>query len=219
MRRRWMAALPMLALAQATMAIERPEYEVLETREDFEIRHYAEYIVAEVDIDGGMRESGSSAFRILAGYIFGDNVAGEKMRMTAPVEASAPEDGVRMSMTAPVESQPGSGGMTTYAFVMEREYTLETLPQPVDPRIRIAVRPARTMAVRRYSGTWSEANYAEHRAALFAALDAAGVEAVAPPVWARYDSPMTPWFMRRNEVMVEVNWPRASGSAEPDRDG
>ena len=219
MQRRWIAALFLLALAQTTMAIEKPEYEVLMAGEEFEIRRYAEYIVAEVDIDAGMRESGNSAFRILAGYIFGNNVAGEKMRMTAPVEASASQDGVRMNMTAPVESQPGAEGTTTYAFVMERKYTLETLPQPVDPRIRIAVRPARTMAVRRYSGTWSEDNYAEHRTALFAALDAAGVERVGPPVWARYDAPMTPWFMRRNEVMVEVNWPQADAVAGPDRDG
>lgn len=219
MRRQWLAALLLLPLAQATMAIETPEYEVLVSDDDFEIRRYAEYIVAEVDIDADMRESGNSAFRILAGYIFGNNVAGEKMRMTAPVEASSPEDGVRMNMTAPVESQPGDAGTTTYAFVMERRYTLETLPKPVDPRIRIVVRPARTMAVRRYSGTWSEANYDEHRAALFDALDEAAVTTVGPPVWARYDAPMTPWFMRRNEVMVEVSWPRADGAAGPERDG
>ena len=89
MQRRWIAALFLLALAQTTMAIEKPEYEVLLASEEFEIRRYAEYIVAEVDIDAGMRESGNSAFRILAGYIFGNNVTGEKMRMTAPVEASA----------------------------------------------------------------------------------------------------------------------------------
>ena len=84
---------------------------------------------------------------------------------------------------------------------------------------QIAVRPARTMAVRRYSGTWSEANYDEHRAALFGALDKAGVTTIGPPVWARYNAPMTPWFMRRNEVMVEVSWPRADGAAGPERDG
>lgn len=188
------------------MAIETPDYEVLLTSDEFEIRRYAEYIVAEVDIDGGMREAGDSAFGILAGYIFGDNVAREKMRMTAPVEASATGRGERMQMTAPVESQPGDDGVTTYAFVMERKYTLETLPRPVDSRIRISVRPARTMAVRRYSGSWSEANYEEHRAALFEALAAAGIEAAGPPVWARYNAPVTPWFMRRNEVMVEVDW-------------
>ena len=213
------SVLLLLAMAQPTMAIEKPHYEVLLTAEGFEIRRYAEYIVAEVEIDGGMHESGNSAFRILAGYIFGNNVAGEKMRMTAPVEASAAEEGERMNMTAPVESQPGTDGTTTYAFVMERKYTLETLPEPVDPQIRIAVRPARTMAVRRYTGTWSEANYTEHRTALFEALEAAGLEPLGAPVWARYNAPVTPWFMRRNEVMVEVNWPPGTGAAGPDSDG
>ncbi len=219
MIRKTILVLALLVAGQTAMAIEEPEYDVLLTGEDFEIRRYAEYIVAEVDVDGGMRESGNSAFRILAGYIFGNNVAGEKMRMTAPVEASAAEEGTRMNMTAPVESQPGADGTTTYAFVMERKYTLETLPKPVDPRIRIAVRPARTMAVRRYSGTWSEANYEEHRTALLEALDAARLKPVGPPVWARYDAPMTPWFMRRNEIMIQVDWPRASGEDRADRGG
>jgi hypothetical protein len=134
------------------------------------------------------------------------------MRMTAPVEASTEEGGVRMNMTAPVESQPGDGGTTTYAFVMERKYTLETLPKPEDPRIRISLRPARTMAVRRYSGTWSEANYREHRAALYEAIEAARLEPLGPPVWARYNAPMTPWFLRRNEIMVEVSWPAATAN-------
>jgi hypothetical protein len=216
MLRRLTAVLVLLILARATMAIETPDYDVLSTNDDFEVRRYAEYIVAEVDIDGGMRDAGNSAFRILAGYIFGNNVAGEKMRMTAPVEASAGGEGVRMNMTAPVESQPGAGDATTYAFVMERKYTLETLPKPEDPRIRIVVRPARTMAVRRYSGSWSEANYLEHRTALYEAIGAAGLEPTGPPVWARYNAPITPWFLRRNEVMVEVSWPPAAARGQDD---
>ena len=214
MLRKLTAALVLLTLTRAAMAIETPEYDVLSANDEFEVRRYAEYIVAEVDIDASMRDAGDSAFRILAGYIFGNNVAGEKMRMTAPVEASAGDEGVRMKMTAPVESQPGAGGTTTYAFVMERKYTLETLPKPEDPRIRIVERPARTMAVRRYSGTWSEANYLEHRSALLAALEAAGLEPTGPPVWARYNAPVTPWFMRRNEVMVEVRWPSGAGNSD-----
>ena len=219
MLRNLTAALVLLALARATMASETPEYDVLLADDEFEIRRYAEYIVAEVDVEGGMHDSGNQAFRILAGYIFGKNVPGEKMRMTAPVESSDADEGVRMDMTAPVESQPNAGGTTAYAFVMERKYTLETLPKPEDPRIRFVVRPARTMAVRRYSGTWSEANYLEHRTALFEALEAAGLEPLGAPVWARYNAPVTPWFLRRNEVMVEVDWPEATGAAKPDGDG
>jgi len=209
MIRKTICMLALLAAGQTAMAIEEPDYDVLAQTDEFEVRLYAPYIVAEVDIDGSMNAAGNSAFRILAGYIFGNNVERQKMNMTAPVE-SRQNNGVRMNMTAPVESRSGDEGPHTYAIVMERKYTLDTLPKPVDPRIRIAVRPARTMAVRRYSGTWSKANYEEHRAALLEALEAARVKPVGAPVWARYDAPMTPWFMRRNEIMIQVDWLRDS---------
>lgn len=215
MLRRLFPGVVLLVATQVAMAIEKPDYDTLVTTEDYDIRRYAEYIVAEVDVDGGMREAGNRAFRILAGYIFGGNVPREKMRMTAPVESTAAQDGERMNMTAPVESRQSGDGRTTYAFVMERKYTLETLPKPVDPRIRFAVRPARTVAVRRYSGSWSEANYTRNLTALYGALETAGISTTGAPVWARYNAPFTPWFLRRNEVMVEVDWP-ARATAAPD---
>ena len=89
---------------------------------------------------------------------------------------------------------------------MERKYTLDTLPLPQNPEVRIVSRPARVMAVRRYSGTWSEARYQEHERELLSALRDDSIEAVGAPVFARYNAPFTPWFLRRNEVMVEVDW-------------
>lgn len=173
------------------MALEEPEFELLQTTEDYEVRRYADYIVAEVDVAADtMDDAGNDAFRVLAGYIFGKNEPGEKMNMTAPVE-----------------SRPaGDGNAYTYAFVMERQYTLETLPKPLDPRIRLTVRPSRVMAVRRYSGSWSEKNYRKNETALIDALQAAAVRTIGAPELARYNSPFTPWFLRRNEVMIEIDW-------------
>ena len=199
-------AMNFLILVSDAMAIEEPDYEVLLTTKHYEIRHYDPYIVAEVDVEGDMGKAGNKAFRILAGYIFGDNQPGEKMAMTAPVE-SQPK-GVRMAMTAPVLSDTPKSDRSryTYAFVMENKYTLETLPAPVDPRIRIRQKPPRTVAVLRYSGGWSEGRYREQEAALLAALATDRVEATGEPVLARYNGPFTPWFMRRNEVQIEVAW-------------
>jgi hypothetical protein len=90
---------------------------------------------------------------------------------------------------------------------MERRYTLATLPSPVDPRIRLVTRPQRVMAVRRYSGRWTEANYDKQQQALFAALDRDGIKRLGNPLLARYNGPFTPWFMRRNEVLVEIEAP------------
>ncbi len=112
-----------------------------------------------------------------------------------------------MSMTAPVTSEASETGQYTYAFVMERKYDQETLPRPRDPRIRIREQDGRVVAVRRYSGRWTEENYRKNETRLFEALSADGRTPSGEPILARYNSPFTPWFMRRNEVIVELEWP------------
>lgn len=170
------------------MAIEEPSYEVLLETKHYEVRRYQPYIVAEVDVDDDFKQSGDSAFRVLASYIFGDNSSQEKMNMTAPVESAASE------------------GPYTYSFVMERKYTMESLPKPTNPDVRLVQRPGRVMAVHRYSGTWSEERYAEHEQILLDALATDRIETLGEPVFARYNAPYVPWFLRRNEVMVEIDW-------------
>ena len=89
---------------------------------------------------------------------------------------------------------------------MEDKYTMDTLPAPLDPRIRIREKPGRIVAVRRYSGGWSEANYQKNEAALVQALRTDRVEMTSEPLLARYNGPFTPWFLRRNEILIEVRW-------------
>ena len=64
--------------------------------------------------------------------------------------------------------------------------------------------PASQWAAIRYSGIWSKANYDEHLGKLQAALAAAGVATQGQPVLARYNGPMTPWFLRRNEIWLAL---------------
>jgi hypothetical protein len=183
-------------------AIEEPRYEVVRALDErVELRHYAPYVVAEVVLDTRSADAGNQAFPILAGYIFGKNKGERKMAMTAPVTQS-PEP-VKMAMTAPV-TQSVAGGGTRVQFVLPSDVTLATAPEPVDARVKLREEPAAMRAVIRYSGTWSQANYDEHLAALRAALAAAGVATAGDPVWARYNGPMTPWFMRRNEIWLPV---------------
>lgn len=203
-KRTWFIFLVSIFSGHSAMAIEEPAYEVLLETKHYEIRRYQPYIVAEVDVDADFKRAGNSAFRVLAGYIFGDNEPQQKMQMTAPVEST---EGVRMNMTAPVTSQSTDGdGPFTYAFVMERKYTMESLPKPNNPDVRLVQRPHRVMAVHRYSGGWSEERYAEHEKILLDALVMDRVEVTGTPVFARYNAPFTPWFLRRNEVMIEVDW-------------
>ena len=163
----------------SAMAIEEPEYEVLLREGEIEFRRYEPYIVAEVT-----EARDNRAFRILAGYIFGDNVEQEKMQMTAPVERR----GADMS------------------FVMESKYAMDSLPAPNDQRIRLRELPARVVAVREFSGRWTERSFARHEQSLLDGLASLGIETTGEPELARYNGPFTPWFLRRNEIIVPVNW-------------
>jgi hypothetical protein len=192
------------SLTGTAMAYEEPEYRVLAEREEYEIRAYEPYLVAETVVEGDYGESGSKGFRILAGYIFGDNKVSEKMAMTAPVTRE-PAESVKMNMTVPVISERvAEAERYRYQFVMERKYTRETLPVPDDERVTIREIPARTMAVHRYSGRWTAANFEKHTAILLRALERDGIEIVGTPGSAAYNAPFMPPFLRRNEVLVEI---------------
>lgn len=204
--RQYSTILVLLFAIQPAMAIEEPAFETLVTAQDYEIRRYEPYIVAEVDVDGDMKKSGDDAFRILAGYIFGKNEPGEKMAMTAPVTTRSATDGQRMKMTAPVLSGSTDDETYTYAFVMESRFSMDSLPKPIDPRIRLVEIPSTVVAARRYSGSWSNKNFLKNKDALLAALKDDGVDLSGQPYLARYNSPLTPWFLRRNEVLVEIEW-------------
>ena len=186
-------------------ALEEPKYSVLKEYENFEIRNYASYLVAEVDIEGSYNKSGNEAFRILAGYIFGDNQSSTKMNMTAPVESEAIQSSEKMNMTAPVFSNKNVNGYT-YRFVMESKYTQETLPVPNNSKIRITEIKDRVMAVISFSGRWSQKNFEKHEQILVNDLKNEGIGVASEAIYARYNAPFTPWFLRRNEIMFEIEY-------------
>lgn len=188
------------------MAIETPKYKVLETHDDLEVREYPSYVVAETDVEGEQSSVGNEAFSRLAGYIFGNNRGEKKIAMTAPV-TQAPAEGTRIAMTAPVTQQSIGAKRWQVQFMMPAEWTLDTLPEPRDSRVHLRVVPPKKVAAIRYSGTWSQANYREQLEKLEAGLAREGLQAKSPPVWARYDPPWKLWFLRTNEILVELEGP------------
>ncbi len=191
----------LFAVASAAHAIEEPAYTVTRSHDVFEIRRYEPYIVAEVVVPGPADEAGNQGFRILAGYIFGNNKGSRTLDMTAPVTQTPAA--ATIPMTAPVTQAQGQGGYVV-RFVMPRGSTLENLPEPVDARVELREASAKTVAVIRYSGFWSQANYEEHLAQLREALAKAGIATEGEPVLSRYDPPFTLPFLRRNEVWLTV---------------
>lgn len=165
---------------------EQQPYDVLEAYPEFELRRYPEHLVAETEVGAPFELAGNLAFPRLARYIGGHNRGSRKVAMTAPVV------------------QEDQGGRFVVGFVMPADIPVDQLPAPTDPAVRTRVVPAQTAAALRFSGRWSRTSYRRKERRLLSAVAEAGLRVVGPPRYARYDPPWTPWFRRRNEVVVPV---------------
>lgn len=201
--RRALAGLLLALASWPAMAIEVPEYRVLEQDGAFEIRAYSSYSIAETEVEAGFMNAGNIAFGRLFRYISGANAAQTEIAMTAPVEQAS--QGEKIAMTAPVEQAKGDG-VYRVGFIVPRKYNRDTVPKPTDPRVIIREVPPRTVAVWRYSGRWTEENFREHEQDLRRALQARSLKPASgdSAIIARYDAPFIPWFMRRNEVLIPL---------------
>lgn len=185
--------------------VERPKYKVIESSNNIEIRDYAPIIVAEAEVSGDRREAISKGFRIIADYIFGNNTAAQKVPMTAPVTQQQSE---KIAMTAPV-TQQGDGESWRVRFVMPSSYTMDTLPTPNNPAVKLKEVPTKRFAVIRFSGMGGEDSLRRHTNELNEFISAKNLSPLSPPTYAFYNPPWTLPFLRRNEVLVEVGGPEA----------
>lgn len=183
------------------MAIEEPAFDLVIKEGAFEIRNYAPAIAAEVTVAGERSEAVRSGFQLLAGYIFGRNKTRRTLAMTAPV--SQTRSGDTIAMTAPVTESPSASGWTI-RFTMPRGTSLDTLPEPNAPEVRLRPVAAVRQAVIRFSGRVTPDALEQRTAELLEAVRAHGLRATGAVSVAEYNPPWTLWFMRRNEVMVEV---------------
>jgi len=191
----------LIAYPMPSKATQEPDYTVIQKLQDIEVRQYASYAVTEVVVPGPAAEAGNQAFPILAGYIFGNNKGERKLAMTAPVTQTA--EPVKLEMTAPVTQTVAAGGYRVQ-FVLPKGVTQASAPEPLDTRVTLRTVDPSRVAVIRYSGFWSDANYNNHLEKLRAALRAANLVSVGEPVYARYNAPFIPWFMRRNEIWLQL---------------
>jgi len=187
--------------ARETMAIEKAKYTVIEKDGPFELRQYEPQIVAETFVEGDFDEVGDEGFRRLYGYISGKNRKKESISMTAPVSQEATSE--KIAMTAPV-GQERVGGTWRITFLMPSTYTLKTLPEPLDSSVTLRETAGQLMAAMRYSGTWSREHYQKREAQLLEWIQNRGLRPTGEPVFARYNPPFMPWFLRRNEVLIPV---------------
>lgn len=194
----------LLTGAYETMAVEEAQYRLVSKNDHFEVRDYPPHVVAETIVRGDLEDAGNKAFKLLFGYISGENRPRVKVDMTAPVSQQASSD--RIEMTAPVSQQPTEDNKKwIVAFMMPATNSMDTLPEPVNPKVTLRQVPERRMAVVRYSGFWNEKGYLENKTKLEAWIIENGHTIVGDPIWARYNPPFTPWFMRRNEILIAID--------------
>jgi hypothetical protein len=176
-----------ILMGSRTMAFEEPKYSVIRKWDTIEIRQYQSYLIAETLVRGDKETSEKTGFKLLAGYIFGKNQEHKTISMTAPV--------VQEEKTESWSIQ----------LMMPSKYTLHSLPSPKNPEVLFRTVPNRKLAAITYSGTWSESNYQNNFTQLKKFLEKEKIQTRGVPLWARYNSPFTPWFLRRNEILIEVD--------------
>jgi hypothetical protein len=170
--------------------VETIKYESIREIGKVEIRRYPKIVIAKV-------EDPTNAFNLLYRFIAGENRQQAKVKMTTPVVSQ------QIQMTSPVFSETG-----TMAFVMPAEYTLETTPEPLDKRVKIAEIPARFIAALCFSGGWSESHFEKETQELLNELAKEKIKTKGNVFTMLYNPPFIPGFLRRNEVAVEVELPR-----------
>jgi len=199
----------LLLISGETMAIEEPSYTVLSQVEDFELRRYDEQLVAQTWVSGDQNTASRQGFKVLADYIFGNNTApsGEssKISMTAPVTMQSDnlngQASQKIAMTAPVSMQQNNGKWRVQ-FTMPSQYTMQTLPKPNNPDVKIVQVPAQTYGVIKFSGLAGSKKVAKKTETLKSWMQTQKLVITGTPELARYNPPWTLPFMRRNEVMM-----------------
>lgn len=180
--------------------VQIPQYQVLESHQTIEVREYSPMIIAEVRVSGDRKEAIGNGFRLLVDYIFGKNRVNKTISMTAPVQQ---EESKKIAMTAPVQ-QEADGKDWVISFVMPSEYTLETLPEPLNEKVKLTQVPSKRFVVIRFSGTASEKNLTTNENKLKDYIQGANLVPLGVLKYAFYNPPWTLPPLRRNEIMIEI---------------
>lgn len=210
----FMFTVTLIAGCSMFIRFEEVKFDVIEKQEEVELRFYKPFLVAEVEVEGDFENAGSQAFRVLFKYIDGNNRSQSKIAMTAPVNQQSMQgshsslEGSGTKIASPTQvkqiASAADGKRYRVQFALPAKFTLETTPEPLDSRIQIRQVPAGHYAALVYSGRWSRENYENNMRILLKALEQNQWNVAGQPVWARYDDPFTPWFLRRNEILIPV---------------
>ena len=187
---------------------ETPAYEVVKSFENIEIRKYPAILVAEVEVEGSREEGVKKGFRILARYIFGNNIAKQTIAMTSPVSQSAVSE--KIAMTSAVSQIKKSEKKWYVQFSIPKQYTLKNLPKAQSKKIKFKIiKPKKVVAID-FSGSWSDKIFDQKKAELQKFVKENCLVTRGLVTINYYDDPFTfPWN-RRNEIIQEIKPQTAS---------
>lgn len=188
-------ALFIIIYTNISMALEEPKYQILKSNNNYEIREYNDRLAVEVTYSNE-----DSGFRYLFNYISGENTTSEKVSMTVPVTQS-----VKIDMTAPV-TQSKKDGKLVMQFYLPSKFTINTAPKPTNPKVSLVVLEGDIYAVIKYSGRATDKNFQKHYKELKEYLIKDNINFVEPAIKSTFDGPFTLPILRRNEVMMKINY-------------
>ena len=170
------------------MALERPKFKPIKKINGLEMREYDAYQVAVCDVHNvsNLNRAANSGFRYLFNYISGENLAGQKISMTVPVQQEPTDNGWKIS------------------FVVPSRFEEKSTPVPTSSRVVIEQIAAGNFAVLRYRGLWNSKRYEMKKEKLLEKLQQLNLQAIGEVTAAVYNPPLTPPCFRHNEVMVRV---------------
>ena len=172
---------------------ERPSYNVVLKEDGLEIRDYAAAIVVETQVLASRRDAAGEAFRSLFNYISGNNTSNLEIPMTAPV-----------AQTPAGKGQDGVSGKWAIRFFLPSNYSVENIPQPLQQGINIVTLEAQRFASVSFKGTQNDKKVAKYTTQLRKFISRNGYEESGEPVYAFYDPPFVPWFLRDNEILLPI---------------
>ena len=184
------------------MATEEIAHKVIKKDGDIEIRAYEETVIVKVIVESTRREAPNKAFRTLFNFISGDNIMKQDIAMTAPVSQQPVSQ--KIPMTTPVAQEKTGEGQWQIAFYMPNDMEFDTTPKLTNENVTIERIPAQKMAAIRFSGRGTDSNIAEHETELLQYLEVNKIDYIPEPIYAFYDAPWVPWFLRRNEVLFKL---------------
>ena len=170
------------------MAIETPDYNLLDSQGRFELREYKSFLVAKTTVENDYKEATIAGFRKVANYIFGGNESQLSIAMTAPVIANVPNE----------------RDIYDIVFVMPKKHTLSSLPTPNDNQVKIETRNLGKTAVVKFGGWATKSRTKYYKKQLEKYLRNNAYIGKGDFLVAQYNSPWALPPFRRNEVLISI---------------